>query len=565
MRAIEAAADANGISFETMFDRVGDAVADRIAHLLMPVPEPRVAILVGAGNNGGDGLVTALKLHALGDIEISVYLMKPRPDGDEKLQAVQDAGISIIEADKDGQHRVLKTLVANAHVVIDAILGIGTRLPLDDNLTKLLRSVRGVVNQANSFPTESLLIEADAAPTHGNQSYPRIVALDCPTGVNADSGEADSNTLTAHETITFIAVKRGLVTAPAAEHVGKLTVAPLGIPDNLDELQTESVELATRYSVHDLMPRRSTLGHKGTFGKVTVVAGSINFTGAAGLAAMGAYRVGAGLVQVAAPSPVVGSLSAHFLEPTWAMLPHDMGVISEKAANVLLKELDGSDALLIGPGIGQEETTGKMLLSLLEQAQPEQPKANKPRHIGFAGVRQALDTKQDESDEPERVTLPPLVLDADALNLLAEHENWWGLLPANTILTPHPGEMARLCGISNDDVQANRLTLAQEKAQAWNAIVVLKGAHTVVAAPEGHTALMPFKTSALATAGTGDVLAGVIVGLLGQGLAPFDAAVAGAYIHGSAGVMAGNYNGSPHGIIASDILNIVSDIVGEIL
>lgn len=562
MRKIETAADATGITFDTMFERVAKATSDRIVDLLLPIPEPRVAILVGSGNNGGDGLVTAVKLHEVGDINVGVYLMKPRPDNDEKLKAVQEAGISIAEADKDPQQRVLKMLVSNAHIVVDAILGIGARLPLDDNLSKLLRSVKHAMKLPSDEHHEGILVETDVAPNQRHPHRPRVVALDCPTGIHADSGEADPNTLTAHETITYIAVKRGMLMAPAAEHVGKLTVATLGIPEHLPELQAEPLTLTTRYSVQKKIPHRSLTGHKGTYGKVTIVAGSINYTGAAGLAAMGAYRVGAGLVQVAAPAPVIATLSSHFLEPTWVMLPHDMGVISEKAADVLLKEVDQSRALLIGPGIGQEDTTRDMLLALFEQTR-KQAKPAQPRTIGFAGVRKALE--ETKAEDKSHVQLPALVLDADALNLLASVENWWEYLPENTIITPHPGEMARLCGIENSDVQANRVELAQEKAKEWNTIILLKGAHTIVATPDGHTTLLPFKTSTLSTAGTGDVLAGVIVGLLAQGLSAFDAAVIGAYIHGSAGVMGGNYTGSPHGVIASDLLHLISDIVGELI
>ncbi|MEM6284981.1 MAG: NAD(P)H-hydrate dehydratase, partial [Chloroflexota bacterium] len=215
-------------------------------------------------------------------------------------------------------------------------------------------------------------------------------------------------------------------------------------------------------------------------------------------------------------------------------------------------------AMLIGPGLGTEDTTGDMLLKLFEEIEPDG--APPARSIGFAGVQKIEQKKDDDEAEPP-ASLPPLVIDADALNLLAKIENWWTYLPANTILTPHPGEMARLCNIERADVIANRVTLAQEKATEWDCIVLLKGAHTVIAAPDGKTAILPFKTSALATAGSGDVLAGIIISLLAQGAAPYEAAVAGGYLHGAASTLAVKSVGSARGVTAGDLI----DGVGQLL
>lgn len=563
IRQIEAAADAQGITFDTMFQRVGSIVTHYIHDLLASVPKPRVTILVGGGNNGGDGLVVARMLADQGDIDIGVYLVKPRPEDDAKLAAIQGTDIFIASADHDQQFRVLRNMVASADLVVDAILGIGTRLPLEDNVAKILRNVNQALNFTPPPSEEGILIEPDEIgfPTP-SPATPIVLALDCPSGIDCDTGETDSAALTADETITFIAVKHGLLRSPAIDHVGKLSVATLGIPDNLDELKSESVIYADQSLIRSWLPQRTASSHKGTHGKAFIVAGSANYTGAAGLASQAAYRSGAGLVTLAAPMPVISVIAAQSLETTWIMLPHDMGVISEKAVDVITKEIGKYDALLIGPGISQEDTTGDMLIKLLTETQ-DQPTRRESRPIGFAGLRQSQHSDSSK-DEPEAVTLPPIVLDADALNLLAKHDNWHELIPANTILTPHPGEMARLCKLEIDEVESNRIALAQEKAAAWKAVVLLKGAHTVIAAPDGRTTILPFKTAALATAGTGDILAGIIVSLLAQKIEPYESAVIGGYLHGSAGIIAERFIGSSHGVIASDVLNLVGDILGDL-
>ena len=287
-----------------------------------------------------------------------------------------------------------------------------------------------------------------------------------------------------------------------------------------------------------------------------IVAGSLNYVGAPGLAAEGAYRAGAGLVTVGAPSSIIPALSARLPEPTWVMLPHDMGVISANAVPLVFEQCEGYQALLLGPGWGQEGTTKEFIQQLLETSGTLSKSAKKSRSIGFSAL----------GPEPAQVeatagalSLPPLVIDADGLNLLAEIDEWWQLLPEGTIITPHPGEMGRLAHLTTTDIQSNRWAIVAEKAEAWNVILVLKGAHTLIAAPEGQVIALPFKTDGLATAGTGDILAGLIVGLLAQGMRPIDAAVAGGYVHGLAGELAQKQQGSGRGVIARDVLAMIPE------
>jgi NAD(P)H-hydrate epimerase len=222
-----------------------------------------------------------------------------------------------------------------------------------------------------------------------------------------------------------------------------------------------------------------------------------------------------------------------------------MGVLSPDAVKVLTEKMDDYQAMLLGPGFGQEDPTEEFITELLGG----QAVARKHR-VGF------VHEGDEEQAEIDGITLPSLVVDADGLNLLAKMDSWWRALPAETILTPHPGEMARLVGCQTKEVQADRIGCASEMAAKWRHIVVLKGAYTVVAAPNGRVAVLPFANPAMATAGSGDVLAGAIVGMRAQGLPPFEAALVGAYVHGLAGELARNAIGNA-GVVAGDLMGML--------
>ncbi len=556
MRDIEAAVDESLISYDQMMQRAGTATAKQAWAMSKHIPEPRVTILIGPGNNGGDGLVAAKFLSEHEHIEVRLYMLKRRDEDDPVFKPAQEAGLFIAYAEDDHDGRVLRHMCASADIVIDALFGIGITLPLRDDAAKLLRIAKQGINERRAAIQEGHIISPAwyDAWIEKPMKIPTVLAVDCPSGLDCDTGELDPNAIPADETITFIAAKHGLVTFPGAEAVGKLSVAPLDIPANHAALKDLPVWLIDGETTNTMLPKRPLDGNKGTFGKVMIVSGSINYSGAPALSAMAAYRSGSGLVTVAAPGPVIGTLAARLFEPTWVMLPHDMGVISEKAADVIRKELDGYNVLLIGPGLGQEETTGNMLRSLLERSGAEEAPAAKRRSIGFSGIEE-----YDKADsDTQTVDLPPMVVDADALNLLAKTDNWPALLPENTIITPHPGEMSRLSGLEIAEIQANRVQIATEKAAEWNVILVLKGAHTVIAAPDGRVAVLPFKSDALATAGTGDILAGLIAGMRGQGLDAYTAAVVGGYVHGRSGNPGFDDQTTNRSIIAGDVLdNIV--------
>lgn len=543
MVAIEKATDAAGVSYDEMMENAGRGVADVILDLVDRNMEGgRVVVLVGPGNNGGDGLVAARLLAQESELEVSCYLLKSRGDDDANYVSAHEAGVFMANAEDDQRWRVLKNLVASADVVVDALLGTGARLPIDGDLKKLMTHTAAALSERRSIGKGAL--QAPGAPGLEMGLSTIIVAVDCPSGLDCDTGESDSVAIPADVTVTFAAAKAGQLRFPGAEAVGELVVADIGVPDRLKELEGVSLEMAAPADIYASLPARPSDGHKGTFGRVVVVAGSINYTGAAYLAGLSAYRVGAGLVTMAVPQPIYPMLASLLPEATWLLLPHDMGVLNNASAEVYYEEVGAAEALLLGPGLGREPETAAFLRTFLRAEVHD-----KRGTLGFI-TGDGADVSSEEGEEP---SLPPLVIDADGLNLLAEIEEWWKLLSAETILTPHPGEMARLTGLERDEILADRVGVAGKFAQQWDCVVVLKGAFTVVATPDGRTIVQPFATAALAKAGTGDVLAGAIGGLLAQGMSPPDAAIAGAYLHGLAGKLAGELTESPRSLLAGDV------------
>ena len=493
-RQLESTADANGLSYAQMMENAGRATAELALNMLEGIPNPRITILIGGGNNGGDGLVAGHYLSQ--QAEIRFYLLKRRDD--ENFQRVQHLFVAHAEDDHDG--RLLHQITASADLIIDALFGIGVRLPLTGIAEKILKGVNQALNARKNALPQEWIIHPSRPDKMAQIATPRVLAIDCPSGLDCDTGEIDRNTIPADATITFIAPKPGLFAFPGAHFTGELVVATIGV---VDEIATK-LYLATAHGVQKILPERTPSSHKGTYGKTLIMAGSQNYTGAVALAAEAAYRSGTGLVSVNTSQDVINIVASRIREATW--LP-----------DVPPENLTDYDSLLIGPGWGQAASTGKLLEALLERK------------------------------------LPPLIIDADGLNFLAKMDHWWEKLPDHTIITPHPGEMSRLSGLSTQEVQSNRYEIAQEKARKWGVILVLKGAHTIIAAPDGELCVLPFKTDTLATAGTGDILAGLTAGLVAQQVKPFEAAIAAGYIHGLAGELLPNGRAA----IAGDVLGMI--------
>ena len=530
MQAIEKEADSSGLTYEMMMENAGQGLADAILDLFVDEIEPEAVGLVGPGNNGGDALV-ALTALVMEGWKAKAYLIKRKKDNLAKRFI--DAGGEVI-AGKDGFDQLAEAIEL-ADVMLDGVLGTGVQLPLKKDVADLLAEVNDVFDSLDDAPV--------------------VIAVDCPSGVDCDSGEVAVETIPADLTVTMAAIKRGLVKLPAFEYVGEIEVVDIGLPDDLASLKDVNTEVAEAESIAALRPERPLESHKGTFGTALIAAGSVNYTGAVVLAGEAAYRVGAGLVTLAVPAPLHGVLAGQIPEATWVLLPHEAGRVSENASDVLTKNFEGASALLIGPGFGTEMTT-KVFLEGLLAGRFAQKKAS--ARIGF--VHEESAPKKDETENK----FPPTVIDADGLKLLAQIKDWQTKLPALSILTPHPGEMSVLTGLSKEEIQEDRQTVALKYAKEWGHVIVLKGAFTLIASPDGRVTMIPVASPALARAGTGDVLAGLIVGLLAQGLDAFDAAVAGAWIHAQAGLYAADDLGTTASVLAGDVLNSVSDVMSDL-
>lgn len=498
MIAIEKAADANGLTYDQMMANAGKSLAEAVDDAYSHLENKNVFGLAGKGNNGGDTLVALGQLIAFG-WETHCYLVGERGD-DPLLQTYLGQGGSVtILPDDPGYHKLV-SLVKEAGVILDGVLGTGIRLPLKSPVADFLSQVE-----------EALSVAAQP---------PYLVAVDCPSGIDCDSGEVADQSIAADLTVCMAAVKRGLLAFPAYDYLGKLEIGVIGQLDHLQPWQAIRRFVIDQEFAYRQIPIRPNDSHKGTFGTALIVAGSEKFSGAALLAGQAAFRGGAGWVTMAVPSFLHPALTGHFPEATWLPLPHQSGGISPEAAKVINTYLSKETALLLGPGFGMGSSIGKFLKSLLDSAGK----------------------------------LPPVVVDADGLKLLAKNKGWPTLLPPGSILTPHPGEMAILSGLTAEEIQQDRLGTAETYAKKWGHVVVLKGAFTVVAQPDGAAGILPLASAALARAGTGDVLAGLITGLLAQGMESFEAAAAGVWLHGQAGLRAAENAGSSAGVLAGDLL-----------
>ncbi len=522
IRDIEAQVDATIMSYDQMMLNAGKAAGAYLQQRLEIDSETQITVLVGKGNNGGDGLVVAHYLSQTTAAQIRIYMLSKRNETDTNYQAVVDAGILIAVAEDDTDSRLLKSTVRSADIIIDALFGIGIRLPIRDIPAKIMRTVNQFIKPDTLNYGEVIAVDPTKPQQLKQTPKPFILAIDCPSGINCDTAEADSNTISADMTITFIASKHGQFSFPAAQYVGDLVVSQIGIPDNQPNLKQLQHFVIDNETVRTKLPPRPLDGHKGTFGKTFIVAGSKNYVGATALSGEAAYRSGVGLVTIGTTGSIIEAISSQLREPTYVHLADEDGAIAQSALHTIQTESQGYNTLLLGCGLGQHASTKEFVQDLLRNSD-----------------------------------LPSLVIDADALNILSQQENWWEHLPDETIITPHPGEMARLTNLSTTEINANRWTIATGKAKEWNLIVVLKGAHTLIASPDGKVGVIPFKTDALGTAGTGDVLAGLIAGMRTQGLTAFDSAIVGTYVHALAGIIAKNTIQSSRAVIARDVLNAI--------
>ena len=502
--------DEGGVPGAVLMENAGSAVAAAVRQRF-PAAR-RLVVLCGRGNNGGDGFVAATRLR---DLQPAVYLAGARADvkGDARthLAAYEKSGGAVIELHDVAAWQSARETVRAADLVVDALLGTGLR-----------DAPAGLPGRI----IEDLASVAPRAP---------IVAVDIPSGLPSDSGEVAWETVRAALTVTFAAPKVGHVLPPACERVGELIVADIGIPAAVLAATGARLWLLEAGDAARAFPGREPDAHKGTFGHVLIVAGSVGKSGAAVLSACGALRAGAGLVTVATPAPALPMVAAGRPELMTEPLPvGGNGGLDREALDRALALAKKADAVVVGPGLGQDAATRDFVRGL----------------VAGCGA--------------------PLVIDADGLNALAP-----GISPggpaaealqrrsAATVVTPHPGEMARLVGSDAAGVQRRRLDVAREFAEASRAIVVLKGYRTVVAEPGGRAAVNPTGNPGMATGGTGDVLSGILGSLLARRLEPWTAVTAGVYLHGLAGDVAALRLGQ-ESLLAGDLVDALPEAIRSV-
>ena len=487
-----------GIPGATLMENAGRGAAESIIAALPELGAPRrgarVVVVCGKGGNGGDGFVVARWLKRRGALPSVLLAFPPAEIGGDarlKLEEMRRSGIRPLRL-ADGAASAL----ARAHVVVDALLGTGSRGSPEGSVARAIE-----------------LINASGRP---------VVALDIPSGMSADGGAPAGPAIRAALTLAFAGLKRGLVTAPGDELAGRVSVVPIGVPDG-EVARGVTTFLLEASDVAPHVPRRPRAAHKGTYGHLLLVAGSLGKTGAAALAAAAAMRSGSGLVTVATPvsqQPVVASL---VVEAMTEPLPETPArTLALKARDVIVELAAPRDAVAIGPGIGLDEETQQLVRSLIQELRK------------------------------------PLAADADALTALAGHLEALRAAPSVRCLTPHPGEMARMLGARVDDVQRDRIETAREFATRYRVYVVLKGARSVIGTPDGRVFVNPSGNPGMASGGTGDVLTGMLGAFLARGMEPGAALQSSVYLHGSAGDIAAERVGE-EALIARDVVAAIPE------
>jgi ADP-dependent NAD(P)H-hydrate dehydratase / NAD(P)H-hydrate epimerase len=511
MRSLEEAAFARGVEAPALMQQAGAGVARAIRDLIGHTGA-RVVTLLGPGNNGGDGVIAARTLASEG-FHVSVWSLVPRPE----LETPGRQGITVLDGPE-----ALQSALGEADVVLDALFGTGARPGLPAEIAAVTRMVNDVTPRAA-----------------------RVVALDVPTGVDATTGEADDAAIKAHVTVTLGSPKRGCLVPPGSRYAGRIVVVDLG----LGEPSEPGPRMTTDEDVRQRVPRRLPDAHKSDCGTLLVVAGAVTYVGAPGFVAEAAMRAGAGLATMAVPRAIAGTVAAVVREATLIPLPDDV----DRAGKQVREWVHRFTAAVIGPGLGREEETERFLARLLgigeARARPQ---------LGFGGASASA------APDPILPATLPLLIDADGLNWLSGLDNWAEQIKNPAILTPHPGEMARLTKRKISEIKEHPWQIATEYADTWNKVVVLKGGPTVVAAPGGALWAAPGGNGALATAGTGDVLAGIIGGFLAQGLSPLDAAICGVHVGSRAAERAAETVGE-YGMVAPDLLPAIAAAMRAIL
>jgi len=464
-----------------------------------------VGVLAGPGNNGGDGFVMARYL-AQKDVPVVVFLLgrKSRAQGDAaaNLDLLEPLGVEVVEIPDSEALTAYRGRMRHMTYWIDALLGTG-----------LKSEVRGHYGEAIALV---------------NELQRPVLAVDIPSGLHADIGRPLGICIKADVTVTFGSPKIGQLVQPGATYCGVLELIDIGIPPTITRRVAPDVHLLTGEEVAGRLPQRAADAHKGQTGHALVIAGSTGKSGAAAMTAMSALRAGAGLVTLGTGVSIAPVMEALTIEAmTLPLADDENGSLTPQVFDAIRQASQDKQCLALGPGLGMSDATGELVAALVKE----------------------IDL--------------PMVIDADGLNHLAGKLALLGQRKSPTILTPHPGEMARLCGLSTSEIQQDRIAAARNLAEQHLVHVVLKGAGTVVAGSDGRTWLNATGNSGMASGGMGDVLTGTIAGLLAQGAMAIDAALAAVYLHGlAADMLAGE---SPWGFLATEVMDTLPSAIDKVL
>jgi len=506
MRELDRAAIEDiGVPGIVLMENASRGVFDVIDGEFEELEGKRALVVCGKGNNGGDGFAVARHLLNAGAVPDVVLAAKPSDiEGDARinLDICRKMKIPVTSITDPRKLSPLRRRAAAADLVVDALLGTGVKGEVKPFYLKVI----------------NILNRVDCP----------VFSVDVPSGINVDEGRVYNGAVDADHTVTFGAAKVGLFMQPAASYAGNVYVVDIGIPGRLlDELKSDIV-LTTRKFVLDLLRERPDNIHKGDCGKLLIVSGSRGMSGAPSLAGMAALRMGSGLVYLAVPKGIVNIVERRCTEGVTLPVEEDgRGRIAASAAKEIVQKVKETDAAVVGPGISVTDDTCELVESIVAESRK------------------------------------PVLVDADGLNCLARDPSVLKTARAPVIITPHPGEMGRLAGKKVAEVQAARLQTAREFAAKYGVIVVLKGANTVIASPGGRVFVNPTGNSGMATAGSGDVLGGIIGSLLAEGMAALEAAVCGVFIHGMAGDAASEIKGR-RSVIASDMVDGISPSIRDL-
>tara|TARA_B100000676_G_scaffold160041_1_gene157577 strand:+ start:2743 stop:4335 length:1593 start_codon:yes stop_codon:yes gene_type:complete len=502
MRSLEEKSCSLGVSNQMLMDKAGLEIALSIAREVGHVRGMSVLVLVGPGNNGSDGLIAGIHLSSFG-ASVTAVLLKERNLADTVFTSVTQSDVNVeylYKLEEDEALSILSAEMKKSFVIVDGIFGLGVNRPIVGWFERVVDLV------AKKKRSDSL-----------------VFAIDVPTGLFIDTGQIDEVFLPPDVTLALGLAKIGHFTQPGASALGRLQILDIGIPNSLEN--SIKCNLITRKEVSNYFVARPSYSNKGTFGRALIVGGSINYVGAVVLATAAAYRSGVGLVTTVVPREIYSIVSNNIPEAT--LLPIDLDGSNShiyKSANsqLLYENIHRYSSIVFGCGIGLSHEVGAILEDLLLS----------------------------------NLQCPPVVLDADGLNLLSRVSNWWERLSCHVVLTPHPGEMATLTGRTISEIQSRRIDLCSEYARKWGTVIVLKGANTIICDPSGDVWVSPWADPVLSVAGTGDVLSGLIGGFIAQGVPVKEAAILSVYIHGFAGETFSREI-SKSGLLASELLDII--------